>query len=138
MFVIEDFCFYWTHRILHHPIFYKKFHKVHHAEAEVTTFASADSHPFDVVFNNLSGAYASIIIFGSYAHVLSITLILSLIIFDGLDIHSGYSFPYSAFRLFESREGHNTFHYYHHFKNEGCYSKRISLWDNWFGTKKSF
>lgn len=29
-FIIEDFYFYWVHRLLHHPALYKHIHKVHH------------------------------------------------------------------------------------------------------------
>lgn len=32
----EDFVFYWTHRLLHLPYFYKKIHKIHHEFGFIT------------------------------------------------------------------------------------------------------
>ena len=42
-----DFCIYWIHRALHHPILYKRLHKPHHKWIMPTPFASHAFHPLD-------------------------------------------------------------------------------------------
>ena len=43
----EDFFFYWTHRLLHHPRFYSRFHKTHHEYNNTVSFASEYCHPVE-------------------------------------------------------------------------------------------
>lgn len=42
-----DFCIYWIHRYLHHPLVYKHLHKPHHKWIMPTPFASHAFHPLD-------------------------------------------------------------------------------------------
>ena len=42
-----DFCIYWIHRGLHHPLVYKRLHKPHHRWIMPTPFASHAFHPLD-------------------------------------------------------------------------------------------
>lgn len=45
--VFTDFCIYWVHRWLHHPLVYKHLHKAHHKWIMPTPFASHAFHPLD-------------------------------------------------------------------------------------------
>ncbi|KAI7412343.1 sterol delta 5,6-desaturase ERG3, partial [Hortaea werneckii] len=45
--VFTDFCIYWIHRALHHPILYKRLHKPHHKWIMPTPYASHAFHPLD-------------------------------------------------------------------------------------------
>lgn len=45
--VFTDFCIYWIHRGLHHPLVYKRLHKPHHKWIMPTPFASHAFHPLD-------------------------------------------------------------------------------------------
>jgi lathosterol oxidase len=45
--MFTDFCIYWIHRGLHHPILYKRLHKPHHKWIMPTPFASHAFHPID-------------------------------------------------------------------------------------------
>ncbi|KAG8777573.1 c-5 sterol desaturase, partial [Serendipita sp. 397] len=45
--VFTDFCIYWIHRWLHHPILYKRIHKPHHKWIIPTPFASHAFHFVD-------------------------------------------------------------------------------------------
>ncbi|PVG02223.1 putative sterol delta 5,6-desaturase [Serendipita vermifera] len=45
--VFTDYCIYWIHRWLHHPILYKRLHKPHHKWIIPTPFASHAFHPLD-------------------------------------------------------------------------------------------
>lgn len=42
-----DFCIYWIHRGLHHPLVYRRFHKPHHKWIVPTPYASYAFHPVD-------------------------------------------------------------------------------------------
>jgi len=42
-----DFCIYWIHRALHHPILYKRLHKPHHKWIMPSPYASHAFHPLD-------------------------------------------------------------------------------------------
>jgi lathosterol oxidase len=45
--VFTDFCIYWIHRYLHHPLIYKHLHKPHHKWIMPTPYASHAFHPLD-------------------------------------------------------------------------------------------
>ncbi|KAF1967038.1 hypothetical protein BU23DRAFT_592823 [Bimuria novae-zelandiae CBS 107.79] len=45
--MFTDFCIYWIHRGLHHPLVYKHLHKPHHKWIMPTPYASHAFHPFD-------------------------------------------------------------------------------------------
>lgn len=45
--MFTDFCIYWIHRWLHHPLIYKRLHKPHHKWIMPTPFASHAFHPLD-------------------------------------------------------------------------------------------
>ncbi|KAF3483605.1 C-5 sterol desaturase [Arthroderma uncinatum] len=45
--LFTDFCIYWIHRGLHHPLVYKKVHKPHHKWIMPTPYASHAFHPLD-------------------------------------------------------------------------------------------
>lgn len=51
--VIEDTCFYWIHRTLHHPKLYGLVHKKHHEFYTTVAYASIYAHPFEHVFSNI-------------------------------------------------------------------------------------
>lgn len=45
--LFTDFCIYWIHRYLHHPLIYKHLHKPHHKWVMPTPYASHAFHPMD-------------------------------------------------------------------------------------------
>ncbi|KAI9776055.1 MAG: c-5 sterol desaturase [Peltula sp. TS41687] len=45
--MFTDFCIYWIHRGLHHPLVYKRLHKPHHKWIMPTPYASHAFHPLD-------------------------------------------------------------------------------------------
>ncbi|CAE7133802.1 unnamed protein product [Rhizoctonia solani] len=45
--VFTDYLVYWAHRLLHHPLLYKRLHKPHHKWLIPTPFASHAFHPVD-------------------------------------------------------------------------------------------
>jgi sterol desaturase/sphingolipid hydroxylase (fatty acid hydroxylase superfamily) len=55
--LIEDTCFYWAHRLLHHKVIYSAVHKRHHAFVTPHPLASEHAHVFESVLSNLAPFY---------------------------------------------------------------------------------
>lgn len=51
--VFTDFCIYFIHRALHHPLIYKHLHKAHHKWIMPTPYASVAFHPVDGFLQSL-------------------------------------------------------------------------------------
>lgn len=49
----EDFVFYWGHRLLHHPLLYRKIHKTHHEYNITVSFASEYCHPLEFLISSI-------------------------------------------------------------------------------------
>jgi sterol desaturase/sphingolipid hydroxylase (fatty acid hydroxylase superfamily) len=52
--IIEDFYFYWIHRLLHWGPFYKFIHKVHHEHTAPFAIAGEYAHPLETLFLGLN------------------------------------------------------------------------------------
>ena len=48
--IIEDTCFYWSHRTLHSPKLYSKIHKKHHEFYTSVSYCALYAHPIEFVF----------------------------------------------------------------------------------------
>ena len=51
--MFTDYCIYWVHRWLHHPLIYKRLHKPHHKWIVPTPFASHAFHFVDGYFQSV-------------------------------------------------------------------------------------
>ena len=63
----HDTWFYWTHRLMHRPWWFKKAHAVHHESRPPTAWAAMSFHPWEA----LTGAirYPCILVFIIPVHV---------------------------------------------------------------------
>ena len=52
--ILEDFAFYWLHRLLHHPKLYGRIHKLHHKYYAPIGLSSEFAHPVEVSLGILS------------------------------------------------------------------------------------
>ncbi|KAI8484985.1 hypothetical protein Bbelb_372310 [Branchiostoma belcheri] len=86
VFLLNEFTIYWSHRIMHLPVLYKKIHKWHHRYIQPTAFTASAMHPFEFLLNQCIMA-APMFIFplyaGSYVGVLLWTY------YYGMRDHSG-------------------------------------------------
>lgn len=53
IYFLEDFFFYWGHRLFHESATLYKFHKVHHEYDKVFTVATEYFHPVDLILGNV-------------------------------------------------------------------------------------
>lgn len=56
--VVEDFCRYWAHRIMHMSPLLWQFHKVHHSPEVLVPFSQMRSHPVNGIVNLLRSGIA--------------------------------------------------------------------------------
>ena len=52
MMIMEDSSFYWGHRLLHTPFFYKRIHKIHHEFNNTISIAAVYAHPLEYLLGN--------------------------------------------------------------------------------------
>jgi methylsterol monooxygenase len=129
-FIIEDFYFYWVHRLLHHPALYKHIHKVHHDYAAPFGFAAEYAHPIETMVLGVGTVIGPLVLTRHYFTVL-VWLIVRL--FQTVEAHCGYDFPWSP-RHFIPFWGGAEFHDYHHETFSGNYASSFIVWDWVFGT----
>ncbi|XP_006894793.1 PREDICTED: fatty acid hydroxylase domain-containing protein 2 [Elephantulus edwardii] len=124
--LIEEVLFYYSHRLLHHPAFYKKIHKIHHEWTAPIGVISLYSHPIEHVVSNMLPAILGPVIMGS--HLSSIIIWFSLALIVTIISHCGYHLPFLP-----SPE----FHDFHHLKFNQCYGV-LGVMDHLHGTDTMF
>ncbi|XP_042553547.1 fatty acid hydroxylase domain-containing protein 2 [Dipodomys spectabilis] len=124
--IIEEVLFYYSHRLFHHPTFYKKIHKKHHEWTAPIGMISLYAHPIEHVVSNMLPAIMGPLVMGS--HLSSITVWFSLAVIHTIISHCGYHLPFLP-----SPE----FHDYHHLKFNQCYGV-LGVLDHLHGTDKKF
>ncbi|KAI3403376.2 ERG25 [Candida oxycetoniae] len=135
-FICEDLWHYSFHRLFHYGWFYKNIHKIHHKYAAPFGLAAEYAHPaevmalgvgtvgFPILYAFLATKYASL----PSIHLFTITLWIVLRLFQAVDSHSGYDFPWSLnkfFPLWAGAEHHDDHHHYF----IGNYASSFRVWD---------
>lgn len=123
----EEVLFYHTHRVLHKPFFYRRFHKSHHEWTAPVGISAIYCHPLEHVLSNAGpimlatlAARAHVIVFYGFSLVAVVNTTL---------VHAGYHLPF----LYPSPEHHD----YHHQKSNGNYGV-TGLCDYLYGSDASF
>ena len=130
----NDFGFYWTHRLLHTPLFYKSVHKQHHEYAGSLGIAAEYAHPIEVLLSNILPSLGGVVFpIGGCQHPLCIVVWLSMRLFQTYCAHSGLALHNTllegiGFGHVESA----CFHDHHHTVNKGNYGSMVTDW--MFGT----
>jgi methylsterol monooxygenase/4-alpha-methyl-delta7-sterol-4alpha-methyl oxidase len=133
----EDFAFYWSHRMLHTPFFYKHVHKIHHQHIINVSIAAINAHPFEFIFGNLVPLFVGPLLLGDKLHMLSWWGYIQYSLFETLEAHSGYEFPWTPLYFIPFSTGLN-YHAYHHSANTGNYAIFFSIWDTVFDTMPGY
>lgn len=135
-YLLHDTYFYWTHRLLHTKLLYKRFHLVHHKSINPSPFSSFSFHFMEA----LIAAIVTIpIVFIIPIHPIAI-LIYSLLSF-AMNVygHLGYEIMPKWFRrtvlfkIFNTSVHHNM----HHSKFVGNFGLYTRFWDRLLGTEYS-
>jgi sterol desaturase/sphingolipid hydroxylase (fatty acid hydroxylase superfamily) len=133
MFVMHDTYFYWTHRWLHLPSIYRRFHKVHHESINPTPWTSFS---FDPVESMMTAIIIPILVFIIPIHISMLILLLTLMTIFGVVNHTGYEvYPRSWMRGFWSQNWITpTHHTLHHHKFNCNYGLYFRFWDQLMNT----
>jgi methylsterol monooxygenase len=114
-FVMEDTFHYFAHRGLHYGPFYKHIHKLHHKYSAPFGLAAEYAHPLEVMILG-TGTVGSPILYCALTqnlHLSTVYVWIVLRLFQAIDAHSGYDFPWSLnkFIPFWSGADHHDFHH---------------------------
>lgn len=135
--LMEDFVFYFSHRLLHTPFLYRHIHKIHHQFIATMSLAGEYAHPMEYLFGNLIPASVGIALLGPKVHIWVVLMWGILRTAESMDGHCGYEFSFSPFRLLPF-SGSSDYHDFHHCYNVGNYGSFFNLWDTILGTNKPY
>lgn len=129
-FLAEDTWFYWIHRLLHWGPFYKYIHKIHHEHTFPFGMVAEYAHPIEVLILGF-GTFMGPFIFK--VHLLTVWVWLFFRLWQEIDCHSGFDFPWSGNRWIPGFGGAD-FHDFHHMNFVGNYASTFRWWDWMMGT----
>ena len=133
--LLHDTWFYWTHRLMHRPWWFKRMHAVHHDSRPPTAWAAMSFHPWEA----LSGAIViPLLVFVVPIHVAMLGLVLGIMTLMGVTNHMGWEmFPA---RLVKGNAGKwlitASHHELHHQKYRCNYGLYFRHWDRLCGTDR--
>lgn len=132
---LHDTWFYWTHRLMHHPALFRRFHAVHHASRPPTAWAAMSFHPGEA----LTGAFVvPALVLLLPLHVGVVLAVLLTMTLMGVTNHMGWElFPA---RLVHGRAGRwlitASHHQMHHDRYNNNYGLYFRFWDRLCGTDR--
>ncbi len=129
---LQDFFFYASHKLLHHPKLYGLIHKQHHEYNRTIGLSSVYTHPIEFIFGNMIPFIIPILLLGPHMHMYTNMIWTLLRLQHTVYDHSGYNFPFNPtdLALFYANP---TYHDYHHSDNMGNYGGMFTIWDTVFG-----
>ncbi|KAL4722991.1 C-4 sterol methyl oxidase [Fusarium chlamydosporum] len=135
-FVLEDKWHYWSHRALHYGPLYKSIHKMHHTYSAPFGLAAEYASPIETAILGLGVIGSPIVLLriaGDF-HLFTMYIWIILRLFQAIDAHSGYDFPWSLRNFLPFWAGANH-HDLHHEKFIGNYASSFCWWDYCLGTE---
>ncbi|OQR92172.1 sterol-C5-desaturase [Thraustotheca clavata] len=123
----NDMAIYWIHRWLHHPLVYKRVHKLHHKWLVPTPFAS---HAFDPLDGFLQSTPYHIFVFLMPLHKVVYLGLFVLVNFWTISIHDGDFIMNKMPKWFESIVNGAAHHTDHHLYFTVNYGQYFTLWDH--------
>ncbi|ONK62189.1 uncharacterized protein A4U43_C07F1300 [Asparagus officinalis] len=136
-FILEDFVFYWGHRMLHTKWLYQHVHSVHHEYATPFGLTSEYAHPAEILMLGFGTVLGPAL---TGPHLFTLWLWMSLRVIETVEAHSGYDFPWSPSK-FLPLYGGAEFHDFHHrvlYTQSGNYSSTFTYMDWLFGTDRDY
>lgn len=129
-FVLEDTWHYWAHRLFHYGVFYKYIHKQHHRYAAPFGLSAEYAHPAETLSLGF-GTVGMPILYVMYTgklHLFTLCVWITLRLFQAVDSHSGYDFPWSLNKIMPFWAGAEHHDLHHHYFI-GNYASSFRWWD---------
>jgi methylsterol monooxygenase len=129
-FVMEDAWHYWFHRALHYGPLYKAIHKMHHTYSAPFGLAAEYASPIETALLGLGVVGCPIVLLAitGELHLFTMYAWIFLRLFQAIDSHSGYDFPWSLRHFLPVWAG-AAHHDLHHEKFIGNYASSFRWWD---------
>lgn len=102
---VEEAGFYYTHRLLHRPWFFRHVHRQHHEWMSPVAVTAVYCHPLEHLLSNVLPPFVGVLLCRS--HITTAWLWFCMAILNTLNAHSGYHLPFLP-----SPESHD----FHHMK----------------------
>lgn len=133
IFFLHDTYFYWIHRWMHRPKWYRKVHLIHHKSTNPSPWTAYAFHPFEAF---LEALIAPLIAFTLPVHISSIGLFFLFQIAYNVYGHLGFELYPKGFHKTWIGKWINTSvaHNLHHKKFHGNYGLYFLFWDRIMGT----
>ena len=146
--LVDNFTYYWEHRLFHRVPFLWEFHKIHHSAEVMTPFTVLRKHPIEHLARYLRAGFTAAVTIGvieflfidrfTMAMVLGFSVVMLAYHIIGLSnlrhSHIWLSYGPSIEKWFMSPAQHQIHHSNdpkHFGKNFGSY---LSIWDRLYGT----
>jgi sterol desaturase/sphingolipid hydroxylase (fatty acid hydroxylase superfamily) len=132
--LIHDTYFYWMHRLLHHPWFYLKTHKVHHLSTNPSPLAAQAFHPFEACFELFW--IVPILFLIPYQTKILLTFSFFTLIYNvyghlSVEIFPNHWSHHPVLKWLNTSAHHNR----HHQFFKGNYGLYFLFWDRWMRTE---
>ena len=132
---VQDTCFYWSHRWMHQPKWFRLAHAVHHDSRPPTAWTAMSFHPIEAV---TGAVVVPCLVFLVPIHIGMLGLVLTIATVMGVTNHMGWEvFPRW---LVHSRLGDwlitASHHERHHEEYKCNYGLYFRVWDRLCGTDK--
>ena len=130
--LIIDFAGYWIHRLYHSSDFLWTFHRVHHAQTELTFVTSWRNHIVEQLVSNVI-MFVPVMLLGVPVWYWGPVFLMQNL-FEGLQ-HSDLKWRYGfLYRVLVSPVFHAIHHSPEQARHDSNYGKIFSVWDYLFGT----
>ncbi|KAJ3742087.1 hypothetical protein DFH05DRAFT_1503848 [Lentinula detonsa] len=138
-FMFFEDLFHWAaHRALHTPLLYKYVHKIHHKYSAPFGLAAEYAHPAEVMILGMGTLGGSLFLcLFTEVHFISFFIWVIVKLFQAIDAHSGYDFPWSLQHILPFWSGAEH-HDFHHMAFTNNYSTSFRWWDRIFGTDDKY
>lgn len=130
---LHDAYFYWMHRAVHHPRWFKLVHQVHHDSITPTPFAAFSFHPLEAI---LEAFILPALLWMIPVHLAVLGTFLLTMTLLGVINHLGFEFYSKDFdqKRWTSWLISATNHDLHHQRFRGNYGLYFTWWDRWMNT----
>jgi len=131
--LLHDTWFYWTHRLMHRPAWFKAMHAVHHDSRPPTAWAAMSFHPLEAI---TGAVVVPVLVLVLPLHIGVVGLLLAVMTLMGVTNHMGWElFPrwlvHGPAGRWLITASHHQLHHDRYRTNYGLYFR---LWDRLCGT----